>query len=180
VFDLWLGNLIRESGATAIASAIVGLSHLASLTVDHSIPVMDCLRMASLDLSGRWYSAADAIVMASFLRLNSVLTCLNLSGATFLIALFIHLIGNEIGVTGAKAVASAIAGHSRLVWINVYDSLRVTNSKRQGSRGLSLRPYNAADAAVMASRLGLESVLSFLELRGVLVAVRVDLVRISL
>jgi hypothetical protein len=66
-----------------VASAVAGHTRLVSLTIDHVIPVMDCLTQGSLDLSGRGLSAADAVVISSFLRMNSVLTALDLGGVSY-------------------------------------------------------------------------------------------------
>jgi pantothenate synthetase len=67
-------------GARAVAAAVAGHTRLVSLTIDHVIPVMDCLTQGSLNLSGRGLSAADAVVISSFLRMNSVLTRLDMGG----------------------------------------------------------------------------------------------------
>jgi pantothenate synthetase len=83
LFLIWIGHVVGEEGSIAIASAVAGHTRLVSLTVDHVIPVMDCLTQGSLHLCGRGLSAADAVVISSFLRMNSVLTALDLGCMQF-------------------------------------------------------------------------------------------------
>jgi hypothetical protein len=71
---------MRWGSAAKIASDVARRCPLVWNHVHDSISVMDCLRPAPMGLSGRRYGPVDAIVMASLLRLNSVLTSLNLRG----------------------------------------------------------------------------------------------------
>jgi Leucine-rich repeat (LRR) protein len=143
-------NDIKGAGAVALGEAIMENTTLKTLIINGEIPVSqlrgDDEKCTELDLNNKGYEDADAIIIASLLKVNQTLRELD-------------LMENDIQDVGAVALGEALQQNRSLQWIYGVSLSDVETGFLRRNRGIQATKYikECKEAELDLSHVSLEN-----------------------